>query len=113
MVDDEERVEAVRNYLLSEEPTGEVSQSWYLSEQKWDELLAQARDIAIKDARVNAEQSAQALGRRVGKVRRVYDYYAFGLAPEWDALRTGEPQQALLPGENEINYKIKVRFFIR
>lgn len=111
VADGEKLVQSVQDYLLAASPAGSVSPQPYFSEQKQEELESQARDIATKDARANAEQTAQSWGHVVGKVKRVSDWYAFGLPPAWSAT-PAEQKQTLLPGENEITYTVNISFYL-
>lgn len=118
-VADNQLAQKAQDYLLTTAPLGGVSPQVDFSDAKRKQLESKARDEATKDARAKAEQSAKNLGFKVGKVKSVSDSQGFGVYPlkgfstsdiESD---TSQPQLALQPGENELNYYVTVVYYIR
>ena len=100
-------------------PTGAVSPQASFSDAKRKELESKAREMATKEARAKAEQSAKNLGFSVGAVKSVNDGVGFGdvypLAAESSARDIAAPTSKLTvqPGENELTYQVTVVYFIR
>lgn len=118
-VGDTELAQKVQDYLLTTTPSGEVTPQASFSEKKRKQLESSARDEATKDARVKADQMAKNLGFNVGSVKSVSDSQGFGVFPLFgrdvgttDSLEA-KSQLALQPGENELNYSVKVVYYIR
>lgn len=119
-VGDKDLAQKVQDYLLTTTPTGSVSPMTTFSEGKRQELNNQARDEATKDARAKAEQSANNLGFKLGKVKTITDGTGFDQIVPMDAVRSsGASLEAtssslvIQPGENELNYSVTVVYFIR
>lgn len=114
-VDGQELAQKVQDYLATTSPTGSVSPQPYFSDQKQKELEAEARDMAVEDARSKAEQAAQNLGFRVGKVKKVSDGFAFGIASSPELAVTSDSTQklSLHPGENEVTYTMNITFYLK
>jgi len=117
-VDSEELAQKVQDYLVTTGPTGSVSPQPTFSEEKQRELEAEARDKATADARAKAEQSAQNLGFKLGKVKTVSDgdtYWAvpFESRAMTTDLATSSGNLGLYPGENELPYSVTVTYYIR
>lgn len=116
-----ERAQEIQDYLVTTSPTGSVSPHVKFSEQKRKQLESQARDEATKDARAKADQSAQNLGFKIGKVKSVEDGNGFGgIIPLYSGARdlaiTEDAKQQSLsvqPGENDLNYTVKVVYFLK
>lgn len=108
----------VQDYLVSTSPTGAVSAQPNFSDEKRRQLESQARQAAAKDARKKAEQSAENIGYKIGKVKSVSDGSGFGPIMPLDTLETSvdssaSTRLALQPGENELNYSVTVVYYIR
>jgi uncharacterized protein YggE len=109
----------VQDYLVTTTPTGSVSPQSMFSEAKRQELNNQARDEATKDARAKAEQSAQNLGFKLGKVKSITDGAGFDQIMPMDAVvSTGSAEAsvsrlAVQPGESELSYSVTVIYYIR
>jgi uncharacterized protein YggE len=112
----------VQDYLVTTSPTGAVSPQPTFSDAKRKELETQARDEATKDARAKAEQSAKNLGFKIGKVKQIQDDAGFGnIGPYFsygsESLQAGgdndKRQLTIQPGENDLNYAVKVVYFVR
>lgn len=114
-VDGQELAQKVQDYLITTSPVGSVTPQPYFSDEKQKELEAQARDIAIEDARAKAEQTAKNLGFKVGKVQKVSDGSAFGApgSPELMTAQDTAQKLSLHPGENEITYTMQVSFYLK
>lgn len=110
----------VQDYLVTTSPTGTISPQATFSEAKRKELESKGRDLASKDARSKAEQSAKNLGFRLSAVKAVNDGAGFGgIYPmAADSLNLKERSSAsgylaVQPGENELTYTVTVTYFIK
>jgi uncharacterized protein YggE len=116
-----DQVQKVQDYLLTTSPSGAVSPQATFSTAMRKELESKARNEATKDARSKADQSANNLGFKVGKVKSVDDGSGFGGIMPYDVsgstAMTREdstaPSLAVQPGENEFNYSVSVVYEIR
>jgi uncharacterized protein YggE len=123
-VTDKDQVQKVQDYLATTSPTGAVSPVASFSESKRNELEAQARDAATKDARTKAEQSAKNLKFKLSSVKTVSDGAGFSGGPitfpnsgvrtmQADAIGAQEAGLAVQPGENDLNYSVTVTYYIK
>lgn len=121
-VADKDMAQKVQDYLVTTSPSGAVSPQATFSDAKRKELENQARDEATKDARAKADQSAENIGFKVGKVKSVSDGSGFGeimpmargAALDVSSSSAQEkPQLSVQPGENELNYSVSVVYYIR
>jgi uncharacterized protein YggE len=120
-VDSKESAQKVQDYIATTSPLYSVTPQGSFSESKKKELEAKARDEATKDARAKAEQSAENLGFKLGRVKSVEDGAGFSEARPLDlkggdAMMTREATTSSLPvnpGENEIRYSVTVTYFVR
>lgn len=121
-ITDKALVQKVQDYLAGTSPTGSVSPTASFSEAKRNELEAQARDTATKDARTKAEQSAKNLHFKLGSVKTVNDgagfggsmpYYNDGISTMKVESAAPESRLAVQPGENDLNYSVTVTYYIR
>jgi uncharacterized protein YggE len=118
-VDNRELAQKVQDYLVKTSPTGSVSPQAAFSDAKQKELEDRARDEATKDARAKADQSAENLGFKVGKVKEVSDGTGFGdvipLGREGAASNATDSskQLSIQPGENELNYSVTVVYYVK
>jgi len=121
-IDDKDLAQKVQDYLLTTGPEGQITPRYSFTEAKQDELEQQAREKAIADAKSKAEQSAQQLNLRVGKVISVNEGYGFGgidVAYAETASRDGDSNVTVTsslpiqPGENEYNFNVTVVFEIK
>lgn len=116
---DKEKAQKIQDYLVTTSPTGAVSPQASFSDAKRKELESKAREIATKEARTKADQSAKNLGFSVGAVKSVNDGVGFGdvypLTAEGSARDIAAPTSKLTvqPGENELTYQVTVVYFIR
>lgn len=118
-----ELAQKVQDYLVTTTPTGTVSPHAAFSENKQTELENQARELATKDARTKAEQYAENLGFRLGKVQSVADNQGFGIRPgvavdmayaEGSTSSSREPITLdVEPGENDLSFTVTVVYFIK
>lgn len=119
-LDNRELAQKVQDYLITTEPTGNVSPQATFSEAKRKELESQARDEATKNARAKAEQSGTNLGFKIGGVKSVKDGVGFGgIEPYYgramttDMAQAPEQKLAVQPGENELSYSVTVVYYLR
>jgi uncharacterized protein len=121
VVDNRDLAQKIQDYLITTEPTGRISPTASFSEAKLKELESQARDEATKEARAKADQSAQNLGFKVGKVKSVNDGAGFGngYKPETSRLfdlsedSVGRQSLSVQPGENDLSYSVTVVYYLR
>jgi uncharacterized protein YggE len=106
----------VQDYLLTTSPSGTISPYSAFSTEKRKELESQARDEATIDAREKAEQSAENLGFKLGKVKSIEDQSGFGGVIPLDTPATMEDSArsslSVQPGENEITYTVRVVYYL-
>ncbi len=115
-----DKAQKVEDYLVTTSPSGAVSPSASFSDALRKSLEKQARDLATKEAKSKADQSAKNLGFRLGAVKSVQDGTGFGnivpmmgkaaIAPD---LSAQAPQLTVQPGENELSYSVTVVYFLK
>lgn len=115
----QELAQKVQDYLVTTTPTGSVSPQPAFSDAKQKELESTARDLATKDAKQKADQTASNLGFKLGKVKTIRDGLGFGAVEPYparlqiDQQTTSSESLGLHPGENELSYSVTVTYFIR
>lgn len=116
-VGSEELAQKVQDYLVTTAPTGSVSPQPTFSDTKQKELESTARDLATKDAKEKADQTATNLGFKLGKVKTISDGTGFGGVQPYPARmevdQTTSSSLGLHPGENELSYSVTVTYFIQ
>lgn len=122
LVDDPELVQKVQDYLVSTSPSGSVTPYTSFSETKRKSLESKGRTTAIKDARKKADQTAEELGFKVGKVKSISDTGqsngdVFPLAKPSiasDSQMTDKETQSINvePGQNELSYSVTIKYYI-
>jgi len=125
-LDDKTKAQAVQDYLLTTNPSGQITPQPNFSTDKQRQLESQGRDAATKDARSKAEQMAKNLGVKLGSVKSISDSGSFGgggcygrICPMADAkasaaiAETSHSSLSLQPGENELNYSIGVTYYLK
>lgn len=118
-VDNLSLAQKVQDYLLTTVPTGNVTPQPAFSDAKQKELENKARGLATKDARAKAEQMAENLGFKIGKVKSVSESQGFSFLPYATArdMATGsqaaEQSLTIEPGENELPYTVTVVYYLR
>jgi uncharacterized protein YggE len=118
----------VQNYLVTTNPTGDVTPSVNFSTAMQNSLENKARSLAEQNARANAVQSAKNLGFKIAAVKTVVDN---GLSDNNVNLCDGsgegvcagsdlaEPTTStdqnltLQPGQNQLDYSVSVQFYIK
>ncbi len=112
-----ELAQKVQDYLVTTEPTGQVSPQATFSDALRKKLEQQGRTEATKEARAKADQMATDLGFKVGKVISIADDDQFGgmyLAQGSGLSGDVQPTSlAVQPGQNELTYTVKVVYAIR
>jgi uncharacterized protein YggE len=117
----------VQNYLVTTNPTGDVSPSVDFSTAMKSSLADKARSQAEQNARFNAEQSAKNLGFKIAAVKNVVDN---GLSDNnnvspcsgasdsicagtsLDSSASPSPSLDLQPGQNQLYYSVQVQYYI-
>jgi uncharacterized protein YggE len=124
---DKTLVQKVQDYLVTTSPSGNVSPNAQFSNAKQKSLDNQLRDVATKDARAKADQSAKNLGFEVGAVKSVEDGASSGgsfcrngivcpLSVATDSAGAEGKATASLPvqaGQNEQNYSVTVVYYVK
>ncbi|MCA9388960.1 SIMPL domain-containing protein [Candidatus Berkelbacteria bacterium] len=122
-IDSFELAEKVLEYLSGTEVIGSLSPQSTFKEETRKKLEAEARTKALADARMKVEDTAEALGVKVGNLVSVYDQ-SFG-GPIFAAEDTaavsrdlavpeiGFTSPELLTGEQDVNYFVTVEFELR
>lgn len=114
-----ELAQKVQDYLATTEPTGQVSPVGTFSTVLQKKLEQQGRSEATKDARAKADEMAQNLGFKVGKVVTITDNGADGGINTMLAQGSGlsgnlqSTSLAVQPGQNELTYTVQVVYAIR
>ncbi len=113
-----DKAQKVQDYLVTTDPTGSISPNVTFSDSKRKALESQARDLATKEARSKAEQSAKNLGFKVGAVKAVQDGSGFGnIYPMQGraSLETSSEDAKLdvQPGQNDLSYTVNVVYFVK
>ncbi len=114
-----DQAQKIQDYLVTTNPTGEVSPQANFSDAKRKHLESQAHDLATKEARSKADQSAKNLGFKVGKVKSVEDGTGFGgITPLLKGItaQDAESQSAKLsvqPGQNDLQYSVTVTYYVK
>lgn len=116
-------VQKVQDYLAGTDAKGQLTAQAQFSDTKQKQLQSLARQDAIANARQEAEQTAQGLGAKLGKVLEVNDVSTpnFGcnglgiICPMNSALAGQSADKASLPvtpGMNELQASVSVVFAI-
>ncbi|PID30267.1 hypothetical protein CR973_03090 [Candidatus Saccharibacteria bacterium] len=112
----------VQDYLVTTNPSGSVTPRVEFSTAKRKELESKGRLEATKEARAKAEQQAEALGFRIGKVKNVedsdFDYgypvpYTADMKRLDGATEHSSTSLTVQPGENELSYSVRVTYYIK
>ncbi len=122
---DRTSAQKVQDYIATTDPEGTVTPYASFSDSLRTKLESQARDVATKDARSKADQSAKNLGFKVGSVKSVDDGTGFdnggGIIPlnggasldlKAPASSTSS-SPAVQPGQNDLAYSVTVVYYIR
>ena len=108
----------VQDYLLTQNPKGQISPQASFSNEKRKALQDEATSKATVDARARAEKMAIELGGEVGKVITVSEATGYGVYPV-DAAETRDSEASSPPslpisvGENDFTYQIQVEFELK
>ncbi|MBA3758051.1 SIMPL domain-containing protein [Candidatus Saccharibacteria bacterium] len=118
-----DKAQTIQDYLVTTGPENNVTPQGSFSETKQNELESQARDEATKDARAKADQSANNLGFKLGRVKAVEDGAGFGnpvpllegrgIALDSTAQKPESTNVNIMPGENELRYSVTVTYYVR
>ena len=120
-INDAKLAQKVQDYLLTTDPTGEVTPNVSFSTAKQKQLQGQARDKAEQNARAQADQSAKNLGFKVDQVKSVTDgslgsginpYDDIALGANSAGSRAATPSLNLQPGQNDLSYSVQVVYYI-
>lgn len=119
----------VQNYLVTTNPTGDVTPSVNFSTAMQNSLENKARNLAEINARSNANQSAKNLGFKIAAVKTVVDNGlsnnnvvspcggsegAVCMGSNLAVPSTSSTQNlSLQPGQNQLYYSVSVQFYIK
>lgn len=120
-VNNQELAQKVQDYLSTTDATGSLTPSAQFSQNKQNELETQARQEAIDDAKTKAQQSADLLSAKLGKVVTMTENNGFDVYPLYrDSVGIAEGAQPdakssmpVSPGQNEFTYTVSVTFEIK
>jgi uncharacterized protein len=120
-VADKAKSQKVEDYLVSTNPSGQISPQANFSDAKRKQLESTARNEATKEARSKADQSAKNLGFAVGKVKSVQDGNGFGPiypmttmdSSAKSSVSTGGTSLSVQPGLNDLNYSVTVVYYLK
>lgn len=117
---DQTSAQKVEDYLTSTGASGTISPTAQFSENKRKQLENQARNLAGKDARSQADQEAKNLGFKIISVKSVQDgnqfknvYPLFNSTQELGDTNSANTSLKVQPGENDLDYSVTVVYFIR
>lgn len=121
--DSKEQAQKVQDYLVTTDSEGTISPNANFSDSKKKQLEDQGRDQATKDARAKADQSAKNLGFKIVSIKSVedgkndlgniYPRVFNGVSDLAQGANSSESKLQVQPGENDLNYSVKVVYFIR
>lgn len=113
----------IQDYISTTGAVGTVTPQAGFSEAKRKTVESQGRDEATKDARAKAEQSAENLGFKIGKVKAIDDGATGGVVRPLMAADSGAVESRTMgvagggvsvqPGENDLTYTVTVTYYIR
>ena len=113
---DKDLAQKIQDYLQSTDAQGQLTPVTNFSVKKSKELEQQARKQAVEDARNNAEQSANELGARLGKVLEVKET-PDNISIPWlrsnTAEDTAQSSLPITPGKSSFIFQVEVIFEIR
>jgi uncharacterized protein YggE len=120
-VNNKELSQKVLDYLVTTAPDGQVTPYPTLSKDKEKEVENQARTKALADAKQKADTTANELGVKVGKVVSVDDQQSSGIYPmtiregvaTMEAADSVSSSLPVLPGKQDINYTITVKYELK
>lgn len=122
-VNQRQQAQKVQDYLAKTTPTGTITPYANFSDTKRKQLESEARNLATKDARSKADQSAGNLGFKIGSVKSVSDGSGFGNQPCSNGICFAEdravtssdtPSQiGVQPGQNSLQYSVSVEYYLR
>lgn len=123
-VDNKDLAQKVQDYLITTNPTGQVTPTSSFSEAKRRELEDRARITASEDARNKAVNSAKTLGYKLGKVKSVEDGGGFNGGPipfeggrgvSVDSAGETMAQAPLIvnPGQDTFMFSVTVTYYVR
>ncbi|MCB9821063.1 SIMPL domain-containing protein [Candidatus Nomurabacteria bacterium] len=118
VVDDKDKAQEVQDYLLTTSPAGSLTPTPGFSDSKQKELAAEARKLAIEDARTKADQSATELGLKVGKALTVEETENYGGYPiayaTLDSASSSETKSLpIRTGEQDYTINVNVTYEVK
>lgn len=118
-VKDKDLAQKVQNYLLTTDPSGSITPYPSFSSSKQKELQVKLRAEATKDAKQKAEQTAEGLGAKVGKVIEISEGASGGFYPmpiavsDTSAVSSAKDSIGIQPGSDEYSYSVTAIFTLQ
>lgn len=118
-VRDKDLAQKVQDYLVTTDPSGSITSYPSFSSQKQKELQVKLRTEATKDAKQKAEQTAEGLGTKVGKVIEISEVETGGLYPmpiaisDSAGVSSAKDSISVQPGSDDYSYSVTVIFTLQ
>lgn len=118
-VKDKDLAQKIQNYLLTTDPSGSITPYPSFSSPKQKELQVKLRAEATKDAKQKAEQTAEGLGAKVGRVIEISEGASEGFYPmpiavsDTSAVSSSKDSISIQPGSDEYSYSVTAIFTLQ
>lgn len=118
-VKDKDLAQKIQDYLVSTNPSGSITPYPSFSSSKQKELQVKLRAEATKDAKQKAEQTADGLGAKVGKVIEISEGASGGFYPmpiavsDTSAVSSSKDSISIQPGSDEYSYSVTAIFTLQ
>lgn len=118
-VKDKDLAQKIQDYLVSTNPSGSITPYPSFSSSKQKELQVKLRAEATKDAKQKAEQTADGLGAKVGKVIEISEGASGGFYPmpiavsDTSAVSSAKDSISVQPGSDEYSYSVTAIFTLQ
>lgn len=116
-VNDKTLTQKVQDFLLTTNPTGQISPQAQFSTDKRKKLEDEARSKATDDAKAKANKQASQLNVKLGKVIEVQDGSGFGvvvpLSSQSVASDGSTTSLPVMPGQNDFPFSVTVTYELK
>lgn len=118
-VRDKDLAQKVQDYLLTTDTSGSITPYTSFSSSKQKELQVKLRAEATKDAKQKAEQTAEGLGAKVGKVIEISEGISGGFYPmpitisDSSGVSSAKDSISVQPGSDEYSYSVTAIFTLQ
>lgn len=118
-VKDKDLAQKVQDYLVTTDPSGSITPYPSFSSSKQKELQVKLRAEATKDAKQKAEQTAEGLGAKVGKVIEISEGISGGFYPmpvaisDASGVSSAKDSISVQPGSDEYSYSVTAIFTLQ